>query len=72
MATKRTKPAASSSSGLVPKKTVAKVAKKPSRAQRYTQLFTPPVSQMASGGFFQQVHGYGTPLFSEVTSHAEA
>lgn len=39
------------------------------RADRYAKVFV-PLSAPADGGYFQQVHGYGTPTFSQVSSYA--
>jgi hypothetical protein len=68
MATKQSKTTAAKAA-----KTTAKASKKPAtRAQRYVQVFTPSPAAATAGGFFQQVNGYGTPFFSEVSSHVGA
>lgn len=67
MATKSSKAVASKKALVVVKSAAPK--KPMTRADRYAKLFV-PTAVPADGGYIQQVHGYGTPTFSQVSSYA--
>lgn len=67
MATKRSKTVESKKASVAMK---SAAPKKPlTRADRYAKVFVPAAAP-ADGGYIQQVHGYGTPTFSQVSSYA--